>query len=65
MAPGIFGPAGHRFPDDDPGIVVTEDAGVLLVSLGIGADLTVLLQISRVGGRIEHQSVFTFQILDG
>ena len=61
MPPGVRSAAGEGLADDDPGIVVAEDAGVLLVTLRIGGNLPVFDPIAREGGIVEHQAVFAFQ----
>ena len=47
--------------DDDPRVVVAEDACVLLVALGVGAYLAHLHVIGGVGRVVEHDAVFAFQ----
>ena len=65
MPPGIFGPAGHGLADDYPGIVVAENAGVLLIAFRIGTDFSVVNIVLRVGRVVQDQAVLAFQILVG
>ena len=61
VAPSVIAAGSHRLADDDPRIVVAEDARILLVAFGIGADFTHLDMIGGEGRIVEHDAVFAFQ----
>ena len=54
---GAIAAADHRLGDHHPGVVVAEDAGVLLVARRIRADLAELDVIRRERGVVEHDAV--------
>ena len=63
---GAVAVAHHGFSGDNPGIVVAEDAGVLLVSRRVGGNFAQLQVILLVGGLQKHDAVLGFQIfVDG
>ena len=63
MLPGVVAATGHRLANDDPWIVVAEDAGILLVTGWVGANLAHLDVIGRVGRVVEHHTMFAVEVL--
>ena len=62
MTPGIVAAPCDALADDDPRVVVAEDAGILLVTLGIAGNLAVLVDVFREGWVVEHHAVFALEV---
>ena len=63
MLPGIVAATGNCLANDDPWIVMAEDAGILLVTGWVGANLAHLDVIGRVGRVVEHHTMFAVEVL--
>ena len=63
VLPCVIAAAGDCLANDDPWIVMAEDAGILLVTGWVGANLAHLDVIDRVGRVVEHHTVFAVKIL--
>ena len=59
MLPRIVATPVDGLTDDDPWVVVAEDAGILLVTLRIRTDLTVFDIVMRESGVVEHDAMLT------
>ena len=62
VLPGIVASPGHGLTDDDPRIVVTEDAGILLVSGRVGRYFAHLDMVAGEGGMVEHHAMLAVEI---
>ena len=62
MLPGIVASPGHGLTDDDPRIVVTEDAGILLVSGRVGRYFAHLDMVAGEGGMVEHHAMLAVKV---
>ena len=63
VVPRIVAATGDCLADDDPGVVVAEDACILLVTGRIGTDFAHLDVIGGVGRVVEHHAVFAVEVL--
>ena len=63
MLPGIVAATGNCLANDDPWIVMAEDAGILLVTGWVGANLAHLYMIHGVGRVVEHHAMFAVEVL--
>ena len=62
VTPRIIASSLQSLGDNHPWIVVAEDAGILLVSLWITADLTIFRIVAGKRWPVQHNAMLTFQV---